>query len=191
MKLFRDPFIIVDYTTGSAVETLYDPFWVGWDILEDDRVTAADTGLTNYILETGYHYCMPTGLEADTQYYAECSWQPNDGDPVETSLIGFMVDADGSVSAPPVSLCTLYGTVKNLAGSVVSRAKVSAIIHQSSRIVNGNLISAQEQTAYTSSVGFFSMYVPQTAKVELSIAIAGYSKTIVIPSVSSADFTTL
>ncbi len=105
------------------------------------------------------------------------------------------VTYSGVVAAPGVpvspSLCTVFGTLTDLAGNGLLNTGVRATVISHPSLVGGAGVSVETADTFTDATGYFELTVLRTAVVNLEVDAIGLRQQVTIPAAATADFTTL
>lgn len=92
-----------------------------------------------------------------------------------------------SETAPNLSTCIVKDHIADLSGAPIENVSVSARLLALPTIVSGVGVENQIVSTTTDANGFFQMTLIQGATVDVVIPSTGYRRTIVVPSVTSAN----
>jgi hypothetical protein len=95
------------------------------------------------------------------------------------------------LSPTEVAMCTVFGTILDPHGRPRPNIAAKATVIPVALVAPATGISLVEIDATTDENGLFSMSLAQGLRVRLEIPEIGYDKRVLIPALSSADFTTL
>jgi hypothetical protein len=93
----------------------------------------------------------------------------------------------------PVSpaLCTVFGTLTDLAGSALLNTGVRATVVSHPTLVGGAGVSVETPETFTNAAGYFELTLLRGAVVNLEIDAIGLRTQVTIPAAATADFITL
>ena len=93
----------------------------------------------------------------------------------------------------PVSpaLCTVYGTLTDLAGTALVATGVRATVVGHPTIVGGAGVSVETPETWTDADGYFELTLLRTAVVNLEIDGIGLRQQVTIPAAATVEFSTL
>ncbi len=116
--------------------------------------------------------------------------------PETLTMSGATADTYSGVVAAagvPVSpaLCTVFGTLTDLAGNALLNTGVRATVVSHPTIVSGAGVSAETVDTYTDAAGYFELTLLRTAVVNLEVDAVGLRQQVTIPAAATADFSTL
>ena len=93
----------------------------------------------------------------------------------------------------PVSpaLCTVYGTLTDLAGNALESTGIRATVVTHPTIVSGAGVSVETPETFTDLTGYFELTLLRTAVVNLEIDAIGLRQQVTIPAAATVEFSTL
>lgn len=101
----------------------------------------------------------------------------------------------GVVAAPGVpvspSVCTVYGTLTNLAGVALASTGVRATVVSHPTIISTAGVSVETEDTYTDADGYFELSILRGAVVNLEIDAVGLRQQVTIPDAATVEFSTL
>ena len=89
------------------------------------------------------------------------------------------------------SLCTVYGTLTDLAGNALLSTGVRATVVSHPVFVGGAGVSVETPETFTDATGYFELTLLRGAVVNLEIDAIGLRQQITIPAAATVDFITL
>ena len=93
----------------------------------------------------------------------------------------------------PVSpaLCTVYGTLTDLAGSALLNTGIRATVVSHPVFVGGAGVSVETPETFTDAAGYFELTLLRGAVVNLEIDAIGLRQQVTIPNAATSDFISL
>lgn len=107
-----------------------------------------------------------------------------------TAAIYTGVVAAAGVPVSP-TLCTVYGTLTDLAGNGLLNTGVRATVVSHPTIVSGAGVSVETADTYTDATGYFELTVLRGAVVNLEVDAIGLRQQVTIPAAATVEFSTL